>query len=486
MDDFEKDNIEYFIIKNIVSDPTFARKFVDKITPDLFSPSLGRVFNALQKFYNKYGKIPNSDILKKKVFPKLINDDETLKNTIKEYDKCSEIEYDESYADWLKDETKSFILTRRAMQATVDCVSFIESKDITKILPRFEEVFQIDFEENFGIEYFSDLEDRIERMKNKEPPIPTSLQSLNSRIGDGYYRKSLFVFAGPANTGKTLWLNNESIALALKGYNVLYLSLELAEDYIAARTDANFASISMDEVRTDPVTALNKAIARRDSLLTDGKKLGKLYYQEHGPGTITPNSISNIIKDLSSRKGVTIDIVAIDYLKLLRANTTAQKLSKYEEIGLICEQLRKIAMEFNIVVLTASQTGRQSYGQSHIGMEDVSDSIGISQTADVLVTLIKNEELDKESKMIIHIAKSRFSKGLSSFTVGIDYSHMKIFDLEGDVEIKSKNKELLSKLKTEKANYKTSDMDNEILNEVGKDFDVDIEDSGLGFITPKL
>lgn len=434
---FDLDTLEYYILNTIFKDELYTRSFISKIQPNIFSPILDKIVKSVMAYYKKYSKVPSINLLKNQIIPKFCKDTElTLIN--EKIDIIENLEFNINEArEWLQEETKNFIKIRTVMNALMNCAPLIKQGKYEKIVSLMEEAFKINFDETFGLDYFDELEQRKERCKEKEEIISTGIKCLDNAIGGGLRRKTLCLFAGPANTGKTLCLNDVASSLAFNGYNVLYLSLELSEDYISQRTDAKFAEVPMSEINVNPEFAIKKAIARRDALKKENKKLGKLIYKEYSPNEICSNDIRGLLKNLEIKNDFKPDFVIVDYLRLVRPNGKTLSDNTYGRITTVCEELRSIGMLHNCCVLTASQTGRQSYNTNEIGMQDLSDSIGIAQTADIIITLLRPKEMESENIMILNVAKSRFSKQGQSMTVGVDYNFMRLVDLDdNETEIK--------------------------------------------------
>jgi replicative DNA helicase len=315
------------------------------------------------------------------------------------------------------------------MKAFIKGMDFLKEGKHDELVATMEESFRLNFDESLGLDYFEDLETRLERSKIVNEVVSTGLPSLDVLMGGGYRRKALFVYAGPGNVGKSLVLNDAASTVALKGYNVLYVSLELAEDYISQRTDAKFSGVSMNVINASPEEAIKKAILKRNVLRQEGHKIGKIIYKDYPPNTASCNDIRGLLKTLETKKNFKVDFIIIDYIKLLKANGKFLGDNLYNKLGTVCEEMRALAIEYNACVLSASQTGRQTYGSASVGMEDVSDSIAIPQTADVLVTLARNTTLNKEDSILLSMVKSRFSRNMGQMQAKIDYDYMKLVDI---------------------------------------------------------
>jgi replicative DNA helicase len=429
--EFDEEKIELYIIKSLLESDVYIRNYGTKMSGELFSATNQDIVNGILAFYRKNGKAPPAKILEDIVLPKV------CKNSKERIQKCSDVldtvlaikAHVEENAKFLQDETKKFIKTRNIMIAFGKCVELLNEHKHEEIVKTMEDSFRINFDESLGLDYFKDLESRMERCNISNEKISTGLPTLDKMIGGGYRRKALFVYAGPGNVGKSLVLNDAASTLALNGYNVIYFSLELAEDYISQRTDAKFAQVSMNEINVKPEDAIKKAIAKRDIMTQEGKKLGKLIYKDYSPNEISCNDIRAFLTTLEKKNDFKPDFIIIDYVKLLKASGKVYGDNLYGKLGTVCEEMRALGKEYNACVITASQTGRQSYNSSSIGMEDVADSIAISQTADVLITLARNTALNQDNLILLNLVKSRFSRNEGQFQAKIDYDYMKLVDV---------------------------------------------------------
>ena len=430
MNNFDTDKIEPLIIKNLFDSDTYTRTYIEKINPELFSEKYKGIIVGIQAYFKRYSDIPSRDILEKVILPKVFKQDE--ENTKKSID-CLESIFSitgKISDEFIADETKRFIKTRTIMNAFIKCVDLLEKQDHESIVSIMETSFGLSFDETLGQEYFEDLEDRLNRCTTKERPISTGLETLDRSVGGGYRKKGVFIYAAASNVGKTLMLNDAALNLVQSGNNVLYISLELTQDYISERTDAKFAEVSMNEINAMPEKAIEKAIKKRDAILKSGKKYGKLYYKEYSPGSVSCNDIKALLKNLEVKKKFKADVIIIDYLKLLKPNGKVYGDSNYNKYDQISIDIKALAKDHDAVMLSAVQTGRQSFGSNTVGMEDISDSIAIAQNADVVITLAKDDTLNKEDMIRVNIAKSRFSRNSSSFLLKVDYEYMRLVDIE--------------------------------------------------------
>jgi replicative DNA helicase len=430
------DELEPLVLMGLLKSESFFRTFIEKISVDIFSPDYKNIIKGVYIYYKKTNKKPSVAILEKLILPKIFkNDTEDLEKSLETLTNCVCIDMNiDDHHDYLKQKTEQFIKSRRILNAVSNTIDLIKSDEdnTDQIVKLIENAVKISFDDSLGSEYFTAMEERLERSKTPVEVISTGLKGLDNKTGGGYRRKTFFVFAGPANSGKSLILNDAATTLALNGYNVAYISLELSEDYVQYRTDAKFADVSMNDININPEFAIKKAISIRNKHRKDNKPLGSLWYKEYAPNTVTTNDIRTYIKKVEEHIEGKIDFIIVDYLSLIKPNVKNSYDNKYSMLKVVCEELRSLAIINNCCVISASQTGRQSYNVTDPGMEDISESIGIVQSADFLVTIGKNQELHDENRLILNIVKSRFSKNGSSMFVKIDYEYMRLIDEDYD------------------------------------------------------
>ncbi len=428
----DKATLEPFILKMMLENATFLTTYGSKLSSSIFSEEYKKLSACILHFYKEKKTNPNRTILEKVYLPKLYEDEE---ERVKALSMLSDLyKLDVSHNDIttaLRTEIGSFIQERHILNKLVAAYSELTTnKNKDACLTILKEAFNTQVDESLGLDYFPDLEARGIRMAQLEDPfIPTGMESMDALIGAGYRKKALYVFAGPANSGKSLILNDAAVNLVTRGFNVLYVCLELSEDYVAQRTDAKFGEISMNQLNLNPVDGINKALAKYKAQQESGKKIGTLWYKEWAPNAAKYTDIVSLMKNVESKKNMKFDFVIIDYLRLLNCAGKVYGDSMYSKLTIICEEVRRLAMEENVCVLSASQTNRESYGSSAPGMENLSDSIGIAQTADCIITIGRDASLDKEDMVLLSVAKSRFSKRGTQFIVKADYDFMRLIDI---------------------------------------------------------
>lgn len=463
--DLPTEKIEYYIVKLLLESDIFLRGYANKITPDMFSSNIKPIINGIITVFKKTNKSISVKILEDIILPKVVKDNPSLIDRCKnEIENAKTIELSSNdILSSLKDDIEKFLKTRKILAAFGKALPHLENNEHDSVISIMEEAFKSNFEEEKELDYWDHLEERQERSKENSTVYPSGLPSLDKMIGGGYRKKGLFVFAGPPNVGKSLILNDAASNLSLQGFNVLYITLELAEDYISQRSDAKIGEYSMNELNVNPEKAIQKVIAKKKIMEKSGKKYGKLIYKYYPANTISCNDIRAYIKNYEAKSGNKFDFVIIDYLKLLRSGNRAKSDNTYIELGKVTIEMRNIAVEYDVCVLTATATDRSSMKSSDIGLNNLSDSIAIGQSADVVVTLVRDETLDKQNLMAVSCIKSRYSRNIGQFTAKVDYDFMRLLDI-------SKDSIVNQKINDAKNAARNRDEENEDFSNVEEDF----------------
>lgn len=433
-------SIQYYILNGLLSIDDFAAKYIDKIESSHFSPEMQPIIKGIQKFYLKNLKIPTVGILIDRVLPVVIKDNQELR------DKCEDIiqsamtiEYKKSdFYDWLKAETNDFIKTKRVQDALMKAVDKVNEGSVDEAKKILDEAYQINFDDSLGLDYFGHLEDRIKRLKDGTNVIDTGMNILNNHIGGGWRNKSLIVFGAGTNVGKTLILSDITFKLINQGLNGLYITLEIFEDSLANRIDANLSSIELSELPSQADQLMHSILEAKKSKEAEGKPFGRLIIKEFPPG-INCNNILSIARELNMKQAFKPDFMVIDYVGLMSPNGKSAENS-FTDLKKVSEQVRTLASMLNIPIFTAQQTNRDSYGLSEIGLESTSESMGIPFTADIMIMCSRTKDMEEENKMYWFIAKSRFSKNNTGFFVHVDYPFMRITESDVSLQEVSANK----------------------------------------------
>lgn len=452
-----KGNIPLFIIKGLFENEQYCRKVINNLERKIFGEIHGPIVAFIKKYFLKYEKAPDKSLVLTKLSKLVKNEDvneeieksfEFMDNT--SFDPCAEM-------DWLYDETKEYVNKELLKNAIVESMQEIEKDgDMEPIVERIKESIAKNWDDDLGMEYETDIEGRYDRLSNEDLLITTGIRTLDDAIGGGIRKKSLFLAGGQSGVGKTLILGNFATNAILHGHNVLYITLEIDKDTMGKRIDSVFLDRPINEL----VQFRKQVIDSVRKKYTAGG-IGRLIVKEMPPSETCANHIKAFVNELNIKKLFKPDLIVVDYMGLMSPNDKAMARSTYERGKYVSEELRNLSFNCDCPLVSAVQTGRQSYGNKDVGMADTSDSIAIVQTADCYVTLAKPQEYDENQQLYGCVVKSRGVKEGKTFILQIDYDKLKILDFDEnntkkeqdeEEEIKKTVKELKSKNKKGRSN----------------------------------
>lgn len=426
--------LERTILKNLIHNDTYSRKVFPFLDESYFSDNTEKILlKEIQEFVNKYRNLPTHEALiiniteKQNLTAQDVSDTVQLLNEIK-MDKNESVD-----EQWLLDQTEKFCQDKSVYNAIMESVSILDDKSSTKgkgeIPKLLSDALAVSFNNNVGHDYLKDSESRYESYHKVESRVKTDLSLLNKITNGGFPVKSLCVFMAGTGAGKSMMMCHLSAAAIKNGHNVLYITMEMAEERIAERVDANLLNISVKDLHNIPKDDYLKRFERLKSK-TDGKLIIK-EYPTAGASTLHFRALLN---DLKLKKGFVPDIIFVDYLNICASSRMKQggSVNSYTYIKSIAEELRGLAVEFNVPIISATQTNRGGYGDSDVDITNVSESFGLAATVDFLAALITNEELEKLNQIMVKQLKNRYSdpNNYKRFVLGVDRSKMRFYDVE--------------------------------------------------------
>jgi archaellum biogenesis ATPase FlaH len=291
----------------------------------------------------------------------------------------------------------------------------------------------VSFDSNIGHDFLMDAEDRFDFYHMKEEKIKFDLDLFNKITKGGLSKKSLSIALAGTGVGKSLFMCHCAASNLMSGLNVLYITMEMAEERIAERIDANLLDFTLDELREIPRDVYQKRLARVKT-----KTNGKLIVKEYPTASAGSGHFRHLLNELRLKKNFAPDVIYIDYLNICMSSRlkVGANVNSYTYIKAIAEELRGLAVEFNVPIMSATQTTRSGYGNSDVGLEDTSESFGLPATADFMFALISSEELEQLGQLMVKQLKNRWGSvdNYKRFTVGIDRSKMKLFDAEDSAQ----------------------------------------------------
>ena len=424
-------NIEKTILANLISNEQYARKVLPFIRPEYFQDNNEKiVFDEISKFAIKYSKLPTSISLQ----VELDNRKDLNEQTYKDITSLVETLQAEPVDDqWLLDTTETFCKDKAVYNAVVDGISIIEGRDKKRkpdALPSLlTDALAVSFDNRVGHDYFKDAEARFEYYHKKEKRIPFDLDFFNKITKGGLPQKTLNIALAGTGVGKSLFMCHMAANCLNQGRNVLYITLEMAEERIAERIDANLMNVSMDDLHDLPKKMYEDKMER-----VNGKTKGTLIIKEYPTASAHTNHFRALIQELAIKKRFKPDIIFVDYLNICASSRFrgGTNINSYTMIKSIAEELRGLAVENNLPILSATQTTRSGYGSTDIGLEDTSESFGLPATADFMFALISTEEMEELNQITVKQLKNRYNDPSTNkrFVLGIDRSKMRLYDVE--------------------------------------------------------
>ena len=427
--------IERTTLSNLVYNEPYARKVLPFIKPEYFSNRHERVvFEEINKFMEKYGNQPTKEALSIELDNrKDLNDDE-FKSILTIVETLSDAQVD---MQWLVDTTEKFCKDKAVYNAILNGIQIIEGKDkehTAEAIPSIlSEALAVAFDQNVGHDYVEDCENRYEFYHKKEEKLEFDLEYFNKITKGGIPQKTLNIALAGTGVGKSLLMCHMAASTLMQGKNVLYITLEMAEERIAERIDANLMNITMDDLHDLPKKMFTDRLSKIQT-----KTNGKLIIKEYPTASAHTGHFRSLLKELALKKSFRPDVIFIDYLNICSSSRFKgnANVGSYFYIKAIAEELRGLAVENNVPIMSATQTTRGGYANSDVGLEDTSESFGLPATADLMFALISTEELESLNQIMVKQLKNRYNDPGTNkrFVVGIDRARMKLYDCEQEAQ----------------------------------------------------
>jgi|TARA_Y100000816_G_scaffold64503_3_gene42776 archaellum biogenesis ATPase FlaH len=424
-------NLEKTILNNLITNNEYARKVLPFLKSDYFQDKNEQIiFEEIQKFSIKYSKLPTSTSLQVELDNRKDLNEQQFKDITSIVDSFQSEEVD---GQWLLDTTEKFCKDKAVYNAVVDGISIIEGRDKKRkpdALPSLlTNALAVSFDNRVGHDYLTDAEDRYDYYHKKEDRIPFDLDFFNKITKGGLPQKTLNIALAGTGVGKSLFMCHMAANCLNQGRNVLYITLEMAEERIAERIDANLMNVSMEDLQDLPKNMYQDKMERIAS-----KTQGKLIIKEYPTASAHCNHFRALIQELAIKKSFKADIIFVDYLNICASSRFrgGSNVNSYTMIKAIAEELRGLAVENNLPIVSATQTTRSGYVSTDIGLEDTSESFGLPATADFMFALISTEEMDELNQITVKQLKNRYNDPTVNrrFVLGIDRSKMKLYDVE--------------------------------------------------------
>jgi len=430
--------VEQTILRHLIHTDEFSRKAFPFIQPEYFSDRCDKiVFELISQFIANYNTLPAPEAIR-------ISLNERRDLAQSEYDDCVTLireisdKPEDVDSNWLVETTESFCQRRAVYNAIMESIQIIDGKSKAKTetaIPHIlSDALSVSFDAHIGHDYIEDADARYEFYHKVENRVPFDLEFMNLITNGGTPNKTLNIVMAGTGVGKSLFLCHHAANCLTQNKNVLYVTCEMAEERIAERIDANLMDIGMDELHQ-----LSKQVYDSKLSRVSNEFSGKLIIKEYPTSTATSNHIRILIEELSMKKKFKPDIVIVDYLNICASARLKNNgnVNSYNYIKAIAEELRGLAVEYNVPVFSATQVNRSGFASSDFGLEDTSESFGLPATADFMIAMIGTEELDEQNQVLIKQLKNRYNDAVSNrkFVLGIDRSKMKLYDVKDATQV---------------------------------------------------
>ena len=426
--------LEQTILKNLIYNEDYLRKVLPFLKEDYFTDRTDRtIFNEITSFTESYNSPPSIEavILAVKERRNLTADEvERCETNLQEIKQASG---EESKIQWLVDKTEQFCQEKAIYNAVLGSISILEGKDklhekgqIPKIL---SDALAVSFDNSVGHDYLENSDERYEFYHRKEERIPFDLDFFNRITKGGLPTKTLNIALAGTGVGKSLFMCHCAAGAMSQGRNVLYITMEMAEEKIAERIDANLLNVTIDDLVNLPKDMYDKKIAKLRE-----KTVGKLIIKEYPTASASVTHFRTLLNELNLKKSFVPDIIFVDYLNICCSSRIkpGANINSYTYVKSIAEELRGLAVECGVPVVSATQTTRSGFTSSDPGLEDTSESFGLPATADLMFALISSEELEELGQIMVKQLKNRYNDPTlyKRFTLGVDRAKMRLYDVE--------------------------------------------------------
>ena len=425
------DKIEIVILKNLINNEEYLRKVIPFIKSEYFEDASQKVvFEEISSFVQEYNKVATREILSIEIEKRSDINEESFKHIT---DLIFSLDEEAVEFNWLVDTTETWCRDRAIYLALMDSIYIADGKDESKgrdaIPSILSDALAVSFDTHIGHDYLNDYEERYESYHRKEDKIEFDLEYFNKITKGGLPNKTLNIALAGTGVGKSLFMCHVASGVLLQGKNVLYITLEMAEEKIAERIDANLLNVNIQDI-----TDLPKPMFESKVTNIAKKTQGTLIIKEYPTASAHSGHFKALLQELALKKSFKPDIIFIDYLNICassryRGNST---VNSYSYIKSIAEELRGLAVEANLPIVSATQTTRSGFASSDVDLTDTSESFGLPATADLMFALISGEELEGLNQIMVKQLKNRYNDPTMNkrFVVGIDRAKMRLYDCE--------------------------------------------------------
>ena len=429
--------IEEITLSKLILNDTYTKKVLPFIKDDYFDTSSHKIlFSTLAEYVNKFETTPEPNALKIEVEKRRDISEEIYKEVEQFLNNLDRDQYNE---DWLIETTEKWCKEKAIYLALMESVKIADGQDKTRtkdaIPSIMSEALGVCFDDHVGHDYIQDSDDRYDFYHKKEEKIPFDIEYLNKITKGGLPNKTLNIALAGTGVGKSLFMCHVASSVLLQGRNVLYITMEMAEEKIAERIDANLLDIPIQQLNS-PLLTKEKYSSKL--LQLKQKTQGKLIIKEYPTASAHVGHFKALLNELSMKKGFSPDIIFVDYLNICASSRYKGTIvNSYTYVKAIAEELRGLAVEQNVPIVSATQTTRAGFGSSDVDITDTSESFGLPATADLMLALISTEDLEGLNQIMVKQLKNRYNDPTmyKRFVIGIDRSKMRLYDCDQQDDI---------------------------------------------------
>jgi archaellum biogenesis ATPase FlaH len=422
-------NLVDAILANLITNEGYSRKVVPFLKPEYFESQIQKlIFEKVVQFTIKYNTTPTKETL-------LVELDSDTKINDSELKSCQDfLSQDLNVNDeWLVEKTEKWCQERAIYLAIMDSIGILDGQDAVKdkgsIPELLSNALSVSFDNSIGHDFFGDASDRYDFYHQKQELLPFDLEYFNKITGGGLPKKTLNVILAGTGVGKTLAMCHFAAANLMLGKNVLYITLEMAEERISERIDENLLNITKDDL-----SSISKDMYLKKMEKIGSKTVGKLIIKEYPTASVGSAHFRHLINELRIKKNFAPDVIYVDYINLCQSSRlkNAANVNSYSYIKAVAEELRGLAVEKNVPIISATQVNRTGYTNSDPGLEDTSESFGLPATADFMFALVTSDDLEKQNQIMVKQLKNRYGDPTyhKRFVVGVDRAKMRLYDVE--------------------------------------------------------
>jgi len=427
--------IETLILSSLIHNNDYARTVLPFVKPEYFRDSSERdIFVIIENFYKEYNSSPNTEVITVELQNKRnLNENEYGQRMAI----VQELEPSTADNNWLLTETENFCKDRAVYNAILKSIAIADGKDTNHskdaIPTLLSEALGVAFDRRVGHDYLQDASLRYDFYHKVENRIPFDLEMMNKITNGGMPNKTLNVVLAGTGVGKSLFMCHVAASTLSQGKNVLYITMEMAEERIAERIDANLMNVTMDNLKDLPRPIFENRVAKIRE-----KAQGNLIIKEYPTAGAHTGHFKSLLKELQLKRNFRPDLIVIDYLNICASSRfkSGANINSYTLIKSIAEELRGMAVEHDVPILSATQTTRGGYGNTEVELTDTSESFGLPATVDFMFALISTEDLEAMGQLLVKQLKNRYNDPTMNrkFVIGVDRAKMRLFDLESSAQ----------------------------------------------------